>query len=259
LAVAALLGAAVLWASSDVPDGPPSQWSSHDVYEILHKSPWSRTVKVGHSEKGMDTDNGPVAGSAPSNPGTAGRMGGMGGMGGRRGMGGGGYGGAGASGGSSGTSTSTHSSTAEVMIQWQSALPVRLAAAKEAGQDLNTVASQPSNEYVIGVVGLPLVDVGGRAASMDSAPTTDQDEAERIEKRLQSSTSLAWSGGEPEAPSSVELDQGKDGRMVFHFPKTDHPITEKDKSAKFRIATNGTKIQRIFELKEMEYQGKLEL
>ncbi len=146
-----------------------------------------------------------------------------------------------ATGGSSGSS----SSSAEVTIQWQSALPVRLAAAKDAGEDASGVASQPSKEYVIAVIGLPAVDVDGRTGGLD------QQETERFEKRLKTATALLRSGHEPLVPLSIELDQNKDGQMLFHFAKTD-PITLRDKTVEFRIASAGTKVRKKFVLKEME-------
>ena len=121
------------------------------------------------------------------------------------------------------------------------------------------MAKQPFDEYIVGVVGLRLADIGGRGASLDASTTTEDDqEVQRLKKSLKNAASLLRSGHEPLVASSVELDQGKDGRTVFHFPKSD-PITSREKSVEFRITTAGTKIQKKFVLKEMEYGGRLEL
>ncbi len=256
IAVSLLTMAAAL-GSSDPQNSDASQWSGSDAYRILHNSPWTKTVKVSHSERNPFSNTGPDAGNSPNNTGVGSmpRMGGMG----RRGMGGGGtYGGSTSGRGSKPPASDSTSSSAQVTVQWQSALPVRLAAAKNAGEDPSASASQPSNEYIVAVIGLPLVDIGGRAANADSSPTTDQEETERLQDRLKNAVSLLRSGHDPLTPSKVELDQGKDGRILFHFPKTD-PITAKDKAVEFRLAADGTKFQKKFTLKEMEYKGQLEL
>lgn len=253
-----LVAAVSVWASSDVQNSDAAQWSGRDVYLILHNSPWTKSVKVSRSEKNVFNNN-PSGGSVPSNTGSAGstpgRMGGMGGGMGRRG--GGTYSSGPRSGSSGGNSSGSSNSSAEVLIQWQSALAVRLAAAKDAGEDASAVAGQPSNEYIVAVIGLPLADVGGHGPGLDSGET-DQEGTERIANRLKSGTALLRPGHEPLAPSSIQFDQGKDGRMLFHFPKTD-AITLKDKTVEFRITATGTKVEKKFVLKEMEYQGRLEL
>lgn len=244
-----LLTAVALIASSDMPAGNPAQWSGHEVYEILHKSPWSKTVKVSHSDKNLASDNGPAA--PPSNAASMPRMGG------RRGTGGS-YSSGNRSAGSTNNSAPYFSSVAQVMIQWQSALPVRIAAAKNDFGDPSAVVKEPSKDYVIAVVGLPLADVGGHSSSMDSSATTDGEETQRIEHRLQNGASLLRSGHQPQSPTSVELDQGKDGRILFHFSKTD-PITSNEKTVEFKLAAGGTKLEAKFVLKDMEYQGRLDL
>lgn len=234
----------------------PSQWSDMDVYRILHDSPWTKAVKVNRSEKGTPDSLGssgapnPPIGNSGNPSSTPGRMGGMGG---RRGMSGGSY-------SSTSTKSSSGNSTAnlpssEVKVQWQSALPVRLATAKDAGQTQDAAPLKPSDEYVVAVIGLPLSDFAGRAASADSEATIDQD---RVQNALKGATSLLRSGHDPLTPTKVELDQGKDGRILFHFPKTD-PIELKDKTVEFRIAMPHAGVRKKFTLKEMEYQGQLQL
>ena len=250
-----LLSASAVLASSDSWDRDASQWTTDDVYRILHDSPWTKTVKVSHSERNLASDNGPPP-AGPSNTGRAagsmpGRMGGMG----RRG--GGAVTTGGSNQGSGNASKTSSSSTAEVTIQWQSALPIRLATARDAGQDLRAVTTQPSNEYVIGVIGVRLSDFGGPVASLDSSTITDEGK-EALKNRLKNAASLVRSGHDPLVPSSVDLDHGKDGRVVFHFPKSD-PIMSKDKAVEFQISTAGKKIQKKFLLKDMEYADHLAL
>lgn len=178
---------------------------------------------------------------------------------GRRGMGGGraqttytsGRGG----GGSSGVASSA---PAEVTIQWQSALVVRMATAKKNGDTADPASFTPLDEYVIAVIGLPITAVGGPAASADATSTVTTEQEQRVENRVKGSTSLLRSGHEPLTPTKVQLDQGKDGRMLIHFPRTD-PIKPSDKTVEFRLAMTKGEIRRKFVLKEMEYRGNLEL
>ena len=246
------LGAAVLAAAGQ--SGDPSQWNSDDVYRILHNSPWTRTAKLSRADRdSSDMLNGPNsgAGSAPNNP----NMGQMPGRMGRRSAGGGTY--SNGSGNRSSTKGPVSQAT-DVTIQWQSALPVRLAAAKDAGKAVDAATLKPGDYYIVALVGLPLEDVGGRAASADSEATTDEGQAERIEQVLKSATSLVRSGHEPLTPVKIELDQGRDGRILFYFAKTD-PIVPKDKTVEFRLAAPHAGVRKKFTLKEMEYQGQLQL
>ncbi|HEX4770800.1 MAG TPA: hypothetical protein VH351_08235 [Bryobacteraceae bacterium] len=65
-------------------------------------------------------------------------------------------------------------------------------------------------------------------------------------------------GHERLSPTKVELNQGRDSRTIFHFEKSE-PITTRDKDAEFRITSERTEIKKKFALKDMEYQGKLDL
>src|ERR1700685_3652246 len=121
-----------LLAFADVHSSDPSQWTGPEVYQILNNSPWSKTLKMNFSSGGSDGLGNQSAGNTNSNAGTL--PPGAGGTG-RRGMGGGSqrrYNSGG--GGGSSSSGNSRSGPTEVTIQWQSALVVRMAAAKEAGE-----------------------------------------------------------------------------------------------------------------------------
>ncbi len=258
-----LLSAGALLAFSDWQKSDPSQWTSDDVYRILNNSPWSKPSKIKVSEQGSGgySEQAPQGGSSNPNgtwgnggqmpPGTGGGMG-------RRGMGGGGYGGMGRGGGGSRPSSTPKSQPVEVTVQWQSALPVMLAAAKKSGSSVDPSALKRPDDYVIAVIGLPMRYIGGRSASSDSAETNTGDDERRLEEHLKIATSLRCSDRDPLTPSKVEVNQGADGRILFYFPKKD-PITAKDKSVEFRIAMESMDLRKKFTLKEMEYQDKLDL
>lgn len=217
-------------------------------------------VKLKMSNNGSGALGNQSAGAPAPNtvPNTAPMSGGMGGAGRRGGMGGGRSGGTYSSGGR-GTSTSEpKAGPTEVAIQWQSALVVRMAAQKSGGGAMDPASFKPLDEYVIAVIGLPITALGGRAASVDSDTTLSGEEEQRIEEHVKSSASILRSGHEPLAPTKVELDQGADGRMLIHFSKLD-AITASEKSVEFRLATGRAEVRKKFSLKEMEYQGKLQL
>lgn len=135
---------------------------------------------------------------------------------------------------------------------------VRIAAGMKAGEKVDSTGLKPLDDYVIGVVGLPITFVGGPAASAEVANTLSAEQQERVENNVKSSASIIRPGHEALTPTKVELDQGADGRMLIHFAKTD-PITESEKSVEFKLGSGKSELRKKFPLKEMEYQGKLEL
>lgn len=250
--------ASVATALPDLQSSDPAEWSSQQVYQILNNSPWSKAVKITLSSGGAGPLGNPSDGGNP-NVNNAPMPSPMGGGAGRRGMGGSRASGTYGSGGnSSAGSGNSKTGPTEVTVQWQSALIVRMAAAKKAERPIDAASFPPLNDYVIALIGLPITAVGGRAASVDSDNTLSSDEEERIENNVKSSATLLRSGHEPLTPSKVELDQGSDGRMLIHFPKVD-AIRATDKTVEFRLATGRAELHKKFQLKEMEYQGKLEL
>ena len=228
----------------------PTQWTSEDIYQILNNSPWSKSVKVtvartaGYGGQGSGNGGGGTWGE--------GMPGGGGGMG-RGGMGGGGMGGGmGRRGNRGGFPPAAQEMP--VTVQWQSALPVRLAEAKKDGGTPDAAALKPLDEYVIAVVGLPKSGFGPKQSS-DSSGNDSDDEA--FADHLKVITVLSF-GNQRLNPSKVELNQGRDGRTVFHFEKSE-PVTVQEKDAEFRITSDRMEIKKKFALKDMEYQGKLEL
>ncbi|MBV9760583.1 MAG: hypothetical protein JO340_08465 [Acidobacteriaceae bacterium] len=234
---AALMAGAASWQKTD-----PAQWTSEDVYQILNSSGWSKTVKVSVARTaGYGGGNGGGGGG-----GTWGE-----GMPGGGGMGRGGWGGGGMGRGRRGGYPPGDQGT-PVTVQWASALPVRLAEAKTSGGEVNAAEMKPLNEYVIAVVGFPKSGFEPRQSDSGEAPDDGQ-----LADHLKVITVLSY-GSQRLNPVKVELNQGRDGRAVFHFEKS-APITLEDKDAEFRITSDRMEIKKKFALKEMEYQGKLEI
>lgn len=242
IVVTALVSVGLMMAGSSWQKDDPSQWTSEEVYQILNSSPWSKSVKVSVARtQGYD------GGQGPGNGGNGGVWGE--GMPGGGGMGRGGMGGGMGRGRRGGGYPPAEQAT-PVTVQWASALPVRLAEAKLSGGAGDAAAMKPMNEYVIAVVGLPKSGFGSRKSDADS-----DDDA--LADHLKVITVLS-AGSERLNPTKVELNQGRDGRAVFHFEKSE-PITLQDKDAEFRITSDRMEIRKKFALKDMEYQGKLEL
>ncbi|MBV9156534.1 MAG: hypothetical protein JO097_09755 [Acidobacteriaceae bacterium] len=242
LALTSTAIAASTWQKDD-----PSQWTTEDVYQILNNSPWSKSVRVTTARAaGYGDQNGGVGGDGGTwgegMPGGMGRSGGMGrgGMGGGMGRRRGGY--------PSGQEDTT------ATVQWASALPVRLAEAKSAGTPADPAAMKPLDEYVIAVIGLPKSGFEPHGSTGNS----DDDPADaRLADHLKVITVLSV-GHERLNPTKIELNQGRDGRAIFHFEKSE-PVSLRDKDAEFRITGDRAELRKKFALKDMEYQGKLEL
>jgi hypothetical protein len=242
--IAGIVIAASTWQTTD-----PSQWTDQDVYQVLNNSPWSKAVKINMTKQpsyGGDSGSGANNGNT-SNAGTMSR--GMG----RRGMGSMGGGGGRGSGGTSGGGTPRGDDPTIATVQWESALPVRIAEAKKNGGAADPTATKPRNEYAIAVIGLPKRGLG---AKWSSSSGDDSDDT-KLADYLKSITVLSV-GHEHLNPLKVELNQGRDGRTVFHF-ETSEPITLADKEAEFRLTAERMELKKKFSLKDMKFESKLEL
>ena len=240
LSFAALLVAGVtfgedFWVKKDY-----TQWSDEEVKKIMTSSPWAKDVLV----------------SAP-----AGALGG----GGRRGggatpsgidvenAGGGARGGRGGRGGGRGGDAEGDSAPSEVQfslnVSWRSALPLRKAVVKSrAGAsaavppELQQMLAQEQQEYVIVVSGVP--------ARMARAIQ----ESERTKE-----SNLKIGKKAPLAPKNIELQTRQQTVDVFlAFPKNE-PITLDDKEVELDLKLGVMQAKKKFSLKDMVYNGKLEL
>ena len=153
-------------------------------------------------------------------------------------------------------------------IRWQTALPVREALLRQAGvpkTDESQVAASltaPVTNYVIAVLGLPetLPSRGGRyGRSTDDDRDRDRDkdrDADRLDQ-LKSATYLTRKDRASLYPEKVERD--KDGvTILFTFPRTT-PISLDDKEVEFVTRYGPLEIKHKFKLKDLVYQGRLEL
>jgi hypothetical protein len=202
-----------------------SDWTEDEIHELLTKSPWVKEPSVSYN----------------SGPGNAGRQ--ASGVG-NRGYGGG-YGGmsrtrAPVPGTVSPGGTAMEKQQYKVVIRWETALPIRLATRKNSTED-------PLANYVLNVVGdLPMLGTHN--------DETENDREQRVEM-LKQYTRLERKN-DPIYLSKVVFQSATETR--FYFERTE-PIFPDDKQVTFVTKLGPLEVKAKFILKEMMYQGKLEL
>jgi hypothetical protein len=232
------LGVSALFATDFWEKKKFSAWNKKEVGRILTDSPWAKSFAV--ALKGF---------------GGRGGGGGMGGGGGKRGKCGGGGGGidAGASGGGGGDMGGAAVTTGPtVLMRWQSALPIREAAARvkygeEAGTSKEAADMLSANQqlYVVGIFGIPAKAVGS---------ATDE---------LKSNAELRVKNQPPARPVQVRISQQGPSTAIFLlFPREQpgaHVIVPADDEVEVFLNLEAGQVSRKFKLKEMMFDGKLEL
>ncbi|MBN2244126.1 MAG: hypothetical protein JW793_15680 [Acidobacteria bacterium] len=238
---ACLLYAADFWEKKEF-----SQWSEDEVSKILKDSPWARRTYIKREAAKMPAGKsmgGP--GGTPVSGAVAMGGGGMGGMGG--GMGG--FGG-GMSGGM-GSSEPT-----PVVVRWHSSLPVKQAVAilrykdkvgtsEEAAEMIN----RQETSYIVGVIGVP-----GQAMMFNK-------------DMIKAGSQLIVENKPPVMAMEVVTNQNGDNTDLYiAFPRyqNNEPlISLEDKKVEVAIEFQSgfmmTVIRKEFHLKDMKYNGKLEI
>ncbi len=150
-----------------------------------------------------------------------------------------------------GDSQGGQESTVLFTIRWQSALPIKQALMKKkygpeaaTSADVKKILESSEPVYVVVLSGLRLDHT---ASALD-----------QTKRELLSGTRLVIKGKEPIKPVDFRLAGDVISDAVFAFPKT-IPIVEDDKEVEFQcMLTTGT-IRQKFRLKDMLFNGKLEL
>jgi hypothetical protein len=268
--------AVLLWAGDFWKDKPASEWSDKDVTKMLSSSPWSKNASVafrGGAAGGMRQGGGGMGGRG----GRGGMGGGMGGMGGGiggagggmgGGMGGGGMGGRGGGGGGMGgpggegmppgdfPGGGGRPAAPAMVVRWESAAPVREAAARREQKNLQDILEKSKDSYVIAVVGSPMR--GGRREG-GPRPEVDPSRMEEMQQRLRDLTTLTPKDKSPRGPSAVQQIEGTGGvTMLFLFPRAEG-IALDDKEVAFETVMGPMSVKAKFTLKDMMYKGKLDL
>jgi hypothetical protein len=230
-----------LWAADVWQTKPFTEWSDKDVQKIETNSPWAKQVSIA------------MEGGGGGGTGKSGRKGG-----------GGGGGGEDPAMGSAGNAGGSRAQTQEVgggmvgggssislTVCWQTALPIRQAVAKvkykeDAGTspDAKKLIEEEQKYYAILVSGLP-------ARSMRNG--------DKMKDVLLKNTTLSVKGKDPIQASDVQSGGNEQKAIVlFLFPKIS-PLDLDDKDVEFSTKLGPLVVKQKFHLKDMVFNGKLEL
>lgn len=240
LPVLLFLCALCMWAADFWNTKPFTDWNEKEVQKVLTDSPWVGKVTMG--------------GGGPP-PAVVG-----GGGGGGRGGGRGGGGGGGPQGGDSGGPDSGAGpggggfggGEATVTLIWQTALPIKQALVKrrfaeQAGTspEGKALLDRVEQFYVLTLSGVP-ANLLGAAQGDKKAGLLDM-------------TMLSVAGKPPLKAVDVQVSSGRGGGTVsFLFPKTT-TFTPEEKDLEFTSKFDKTTIKHKFKLKDMVFNGKVEL
>jgi hypothetical protein len=221
LPAAACMFAVSLFSADFWQSKPYTEWNEKDVQKLLQSSPWAKPMNV----------TGPASAT-----GGIGRMDAVGGLTAHKSV--------------NPADSPAQGALVPVVVRWQSAKPVREASVKakygnEAGTspEAKKALAEPANHYVISICGLP-------ADAFDGNP-------EELRREMLAQGMLVIKGKEPIRPVDFVTENGG-VTAQFVFPKT-NPIAEEDKEAEFVVKIRTYNIRQKFRLKEMVYNGKLDL
>ena len=218
----------LLTAADPWKDKRAADWSSKDATRILTNSPWAKAVSAEMEGSRMGGGSG----------------GGMGGPGGGMGGPGGGMGGPGGG-----------MEPPKFVVRWESAAPVREAAAKIEDPNGTKIQELAKEFYVISTSGGATMPGGRRGGPEGSAqrPTPD---FSRMQENMIQSTSLRIKGQNAIFPAKVEvLQAGRGMTTLFLFPRSnDFPANGKEVA--FETSMGPLVIRAKFSLKDMTYEGR---
>ncbi len=232
-----------LWAADFWASKPFTDWSEKDVQKMENNSPWSKQISVqvgGGSSSGGGSGKGRSKGGGGSGGGEIESMGSA-------------TGGMGVGGGSRGQEAPSGSGGASLnlTVSWRTALPIRQAVAKEKfGKEAATspeakkLIEEDQKYYAILVTGLPVRSIRN---------------GEKLKEMLLKNSSLSVKGKDPIAPSDVQAGTNEQKTLVlFLFPKTT-AFDIDDKDVEFSTQFGPLNVKQKFHLKDMVFNGKLEL
>jgi hypothetical protein len=130
----------------------------------------------------------------------------------------------------------------KLKLRWESALPIRIAELKSHETELPT---SEGDGYRIAVYGIPGGDFKG--------------DPKQLGEPLKNLAALKREGKKDVRPSSVEVFQGDNGVVVVYLFPLSAEITRNDQRIQFEAHIGRIVLAQLFELSEMEFQGKLEL
>ena len=238
--------ALALMASDDEPwrGKQIAEWSEDDAKQVLADSPWAKSFTPTLNPSQQQQRSG---GMGPRMGGGGIGMGGIGigipGMGGRR-MGGGFPGGNGNPNGNGNDQGSDRSVTEapKLTLRWASAMPVRTAELRVRDNDAPILDDR---HYAIAVYGIPDRLIEG--------------DAEKLANQYKKDAAIKRDGKKDFKPSSVQVIDGRDGRVVVYMFPTTNEITKQDHRVEFNAKIGRLELNQSFFVEDMVWQGKLEL
>jgi hypothetical protein len=229
-----------LWAADFWQSKPFTSWSDKDIQRMLTNSPWSREVSIGPAQAaGRDILG--ADGPSPRTPNTQVSSPEIG--------------------GASQAPTELDGIPAvpqriEVVLRWQTALPVRqaLIRARYGAEATTSPAAKQAldhdeSEYIVDVSGIPAAMLRG--------------DAEKIKQAARMAASLSAKGKETLHSTRVEFSEPPQTLSptvdaFFSFPRST-VFTLDDKEVEFSARIGDAILKYRFRLKDMVFNGKLEL
>ena len=253
-------GALALWAADFWQTKPFTNWDQKEAQKILTDSPWAHKVSVampggrgpaGGADAGGGGGGGRGRGGGPSGPNSDPGIAGGGGGGIAESAGGGGRGGGFGGGGGGGGDGVALTPALQLLVTWQSSLPVREALAKlKFGAEITTspeakkLVEDEQKFYIIMLGGLP-----------GYIQPRDNDAKQMLLKAV----TLTAKGKDPLAPIDAQFQMdGRNTDAYFIFPRM-NPFTVEDKEIEFAAKAGGLTVKQKFNLKNMVLNGKLEM
>jgi len=227
LSVGILVGLAgvSLWAADFWQKKKYSEWTPKEVTQMLTDSPWATQVEV--NIKGVGGSGG--AGDGRGRPGIVSSE--------RQGRG-----------GETESERRLSPPKPKVLVRFHTALPIKQAVARARFGDQVLVSpeaarmlSRVEDAYLVGITGPP------KLLAADPA-------------LLKGNAQLVFKGREPIRAQNVTMDKSEASLVVyFFFPRQPDPIKLEDDSFELRIKFPLFDIKRRLKLKDMVFDGKLEL
>ena len=233
------IGAAVLFGADFWQKKKFPEWDEKEVRRMLSDSPWARPVEVTLGTDSLRPRPG-VGGGHKGGPGAGGDA--TAGTGGVSEMPDGNRGGGGAP-------EAPAVPAVTVTVRFHSALPIKQAAAKSRyGKEVLTsteatqMLSRQETYYIVGMTGLP--------------PQLLRDEIDSLKDKAQ----LRIKGKPTVYAKEIRQDRSQ-GRLSLYlfFAREGNPIVVEDGEVEVRLGLGGQTIKRAFKLKDMVYEGKLEI
>ena len=231
-----LLAAQQPWKTSS-----PQQWTAQDVERVMTDSPWAQLAGASFA---LSEENDPPPGPSAESP--------QSGMANSNGTADGRWD------GGVGRLDRTGPPTLNVTVRWDSALPVRLAAKREH-TEARYAPDQLRKNYIITIVGLVPAGRYGQP-QLNSRSGDDGVDVRNPEEMLEGV--MRYSRLFPRGKSAIRPDDAKldsaTGHLHLFFPRTEG-IALSDKEVTFETRFGSLSVVKRFRLKDMVYQGQLEL